>query len=243
MPAADHASDTRLDPKALDLELSLLLNSAAPSGWRSAVVKAAHLLCERYRGDWAELHTLALLLFARTHAGDRPPRDVSVEELVRALDGPTAEENRVTKEIRQALPAAGQKFELGERHEEPQLLQVFRSVSDRYGGPLPWCDEWDPVPPRPSPLDHAAKRLVIYLSTYQPGHRNGPSHVPEVGDGPLHVEADRLVMASRHSLVPRPAPEAAPPFRAVSPSTARTSPSSARAATRAGGHSSSIPRR
>ncbi|MEV8344629.1 hypothetical protein [Streptomyces niveus] len=31
MPAADHALDTRLDPNALDLELSLLLSSAAPS--------------------------------------------------------------------------------------------------------------------------------------------------------------------------------------------------------------------
>lgn len=202
MPAADHTLDNRLDPNALGLELSLLLSSTAPSGWRSAVAEAAHLLSERYRGDWAELHTLALLLFARTHTGDRPPRNVPVEELVAAFDDPAAGENRVTEEIRQALAAAGQESDLGKPHAEPPLLLILRTVSDRYGGPPPWSDEWDPVPPGPSPLDHAARRLVSYLSTYQPGHRDSPSNVPDVGDGPLHVEADRLLMASRHSLVP-----------------------------------------
>ncbi|MEU8954902.1 hypothetical protein AB0C93_11415 [Streptomyces sp. NPDC048518] len=62
---------------------------------------------EPYRGQWAELPTLALLLFARTYAGDRVPRDVSVEELRQALDDPSAGENRVTDEIRQALDATG----------------------------------------------------------------------------------------------------------------------------------------
>lgn len=185
MPAADHAPDTRLDPNALGLELSLLLSSTAPPGWRSAVVEAAHLLDERYRGDWAELHTLALLLFARTHTGGRPPQDVPVEELVRAFDDPTAGENRVIGEIRHALAAVGQESDLGKPHGEPPLLLIFRSVSDRYGGPAPWSDEWDPVPPGPSPFDHAAKRLVSYLNTYQPGHRDSPSRVPEVGDGPF----------------------------------------------------------
>lgn len=202
MPAADHAPDTRVDPNALDLELSLLLSSAAPSGWRSAVVEAAHLLSERYSGDRAELHTLALLFFARTHSCDRTPRDVPVEELVQALDDPTAGENRVTEEIRQALAATGQGSDQRKPREEPPLLLIFHPVSDRYGGPIPWSDEWDPAPPGPSPLDHAAKRLVSYLSTYQSGHRDSPSSVPDVGDGPLHVEADRLLMASRNSLVP-----------------------------------------
>ncbi|MET8561224.1 hypothetical protein ABZV75_11790 [Streptomyces flaveolus] len=202
MSAADLAPDARLDPYALDVELSLLLSSAAPPGWRSAVEEAAHLLSERYSGDWVELHTLVLLLFARTYSGDRTPRDVPVEELVQALDDPSAGENRVTKEIRQALDATGQRDDPRKLHEESPLRLIFDPVSDRYGGPIPWSDEWDPVPPGPSPLDHAAKRLVSYLSTYQSNHRDSPSSVPEVGDGPLHVEAGRLLMASRTSLVP-----------------------------------------
>ena len=202
MSAADRAPDARLDPYALDTELSLLLSSAAPPGWRSAVEEAAHLLSERYSGDWAELHTLALLLFARTYSGDRTPSDVPVEELVQALDDPSAGENRVTEEIRRALDATGQRDDPGKPREEPPLRLIFGPVSDRYGGPMPWSDEWDPVPPGPSPLDRAAKRLVSYLSTYQSGHRDNPSSVPDVGDGPLYVEADRLLMASRTSLVP-----------------------------------------
>ncbi|NIY65564.1 hypothetical protein [Streptomyces malaysiensis] len=203
MPAADHTPDTRLDPNALDLELSLLLSSTAPSGWRSAVEEAAHLLSEGYAGDRAaELHTLALLLFARTRSGDRTPRDVPVEELVQALDDPTAGENRVTEEIRQALAATGQYDTQRSPGDEPPLLRIFRPVSNRYGGPIPWSDEWDPVPPGPSPLDRAAKRLVSYLSTCQPGRRDALSRVPAVGDGPLYVEADRLFMASQTSLVP-----------------------------------------
>ncbi|MCZ1012158.1 hypothetical protein [Streptomyces lydicus] len=201
MPAADHAP-ARLDPYALDLELSLLLSSTAPSGWRRAVEEAAHLLSERYSGDWAELHTLALLLFARTYSGDRTPRDVPVDELVQALDDPTAGENRVTEEIRQALDATGQGYDPRMPREEPPLGLILGPVSDRYGGPVAWSDEFDPVPPGPSPLDHAAKRLLGYLSTYQPGRRDSPSTVPDVGDGPLHIEAELLFLASRDSLVP-----------------------------------------
>ncbi|MFG3126728.1 hypothetical protein ACGFZU_03345 [Streptomyces tendae] len=184
------------------MELSLLLSSAAPPGWRSAVEEAAHLLSERYSGDWAELHTLALLLFARTFSGDRTPRDVPVEELVQALVDPSAGENRVTEEIRQALDATGQGYDACQPEEEPPLRLIFGAVSDRYGGPIPWSDEWDPVPPGPSPLDHAAERLVGYLSRYESGHRDRPSSVPDIGDGPLHVESDGILMASRNSLVP-----------------------------------------
>lgn len=202
MSAADRAPDARLDPYALDVELSLLLSSDAPPGWRSAVEEAAHLLSERYSGDWAELHTLALLLFARTYSGDRTPRDVPVEELVQALDDPSAGENRVTEEIRRALDATGQRDDPRKPREEQPLRLIFGPVSDQYGGPIPWSDEWDPVPPGPSPLDRAAKRLVSYLSTYQSGRRDSPSTIPDVGDGPLYVEADRLLMASRTSLVP-----------------------------------------
>ncbi|WP_329539213.1 hypothetical protein [Streptomyces sp. NBC_01358] len=202
MSAANHAPDARLDPFALDVELSLLLSSTAPPGWRSAVEEAAHLLSDRYSDDWAELHTLALLLFARTFSGARTPRDVPVEELVQALDDPSTGENRVTEEIRQALKATGQEYDTGLPDEEPPLRLIFGPVSDRYGGPAHWSDEWDPVPPGPSPLDRAAKRLVGYLSTYEASHRDRPTSVPDVGEGPLHVESDGIVMASRNSLVP-----------------------------------------
>lgn len=202
MSAANHAPDARLDPYALDVELSLLFSSAAPPGWRSAVEEAAHLLSDRYSGDWAELHTLAFLLFARTFSGARTPRDVPVEELVQALDDPSAGENPVTEEIRQALEATGQEYDTCLPNEEPPLRLILDPVSDRYGGPIPWSDEWDPVPPGPSLLDRAAKRLVAYLSTYEASHRDRPASVPEVGDGPLHVESDGIVMASRSSLVP-----------------------------------------
>ncbi|MFD4258686.1 hypothetical protein ACFWR9_13875 [Streptomyces sp. NPDC058534] len=207
MPAADRAPDARLDPYGLDLEMSLLLSSTAPPGWRAAVEEAAHLLkeryCgERYRGQCAELPTLALLLFARTCAGDRVPRDVPVEELVKALDDQSAGENRVTEEIRQALDATGQGRDACQPGEEPPLLLIFRPVSDRYGGPAPWSDEWDPVPPGPSPLDGAAKQLVGYLSAYEPGRRDSSSRGPAVDDGPLYIEADAVLLASRSSLVP-----------------------------------------
>lgn len=202
MPASDRAPHTHLDPYALDLELSLLLSSAAPPGWRSAVEEAAHLLSSRYSGDWAELHTLALLLFARTFSGGRMPRDVPVNELVQALDGPSDGENRITKEIRQTLKAMEQGSEVRQPDEEPPLRLIFGPISDRYGGPIPWSDEWDPVPPGPSPLDLAAKRLVGYLRTYQADQRGRPSSVPDIGDGPLHVESDGILIASPKSLVP-----------------------------------------
>ncbi len=202
MSATDRASDARLDPYALDLELSLLHSSAAPSGWRSAVEEAAHLLSDRYSGDWAELHTLALLLFARTVSGDRTPRDVPVEELVQALDDPSAGKNSVTEEIREALKAAGQGYEGRRLDEEPPLRLIFGPVSHRYGGPAPWSDEWDPVPPSPSPLDRAAKRLVSYLRTSQASKRGRSSSVPDIGEGPLHIESDGILLASRNSLVP-----------------------------------------
>ncbi|CAL9455110.1 hypothetical protein [Streptomyces sp. enrichment culture] len=207
MPAADRAPDARLDPYGLDLEMSLLLSSTAPPQWRAAVEEAAHLLKERhrgerYRGQWAELPTLALLLFARAHASDRVPRDVTAEELVQELDAPSGGKNRVAEEIRRALNATGQGHDARQPGWEPPLLLIFGPVSDRYGGPTPWSDEWDPVPPGLSPLDRAAEQLVGYLSAYSPGRRDSPSLVPAVDDGPLYIEADAVLMASRSSLVP-----------------------------------------
>ncbi|MEV1011772.1 hypothetical protein [Streptomyces sp. NPDC049881] len=203
MSAPDRAPHTgRLAPYALDLELSLLLSSAAPPGWRSAVEEAAHLLSERYTGAWAELHTLALLLFARTYTGDRTPRDVPVEELRQALDDPSAGENGAVAEIRQALDAVGQGYNSDKPDDKSPLRLIFGPLADRYGGSIPWSDEWDPVPPRPSPLDHAAERLVSYLAAYEAGHRDSPSSVPAVGDGPLYLEAETVFIASRNSLVP-----------------------------------------
>lgn len=187
----------------LDLEMSLLLASSAPAPWSAAVTESARILAGRpwmQRGLAAEeLCTLALLLFARTYAGERLPHEVPLEELRKALDEPSDREPRVIGEIDRALTATGQR-DSSRPHLAP-LEKIFNRARNQYlPGASMLADDIEPPAPGPSPMRRASQRLVEFLSTYTSQARQEAA-VPEVGSGPLVVEARRIEIVTGGSVM------------------------------------------
>ncbi|WP_143065971.1 hypothetical protein [Streptomyces sp. CC53] len=191
----------------LDLEMSLLLPSSAPAPWCAAVHEAACFLADRpWEGDSrasVDLTTLSLLLFARTYAGDRVPRDVPVAELYEALDSPMDQEPRIVDEIDRALAEAGQGYDPAAMRSTP-LWSIFNAARDRYAGRLggsALADDVEPPAPGPSPMRAAAGRLAQLLADY-PAEAREQTTAPQVAPGPLVIESDRIQIVTAGSIMP-----------------------------------------
>ncbi|MFF0551133.1 hypothetical protein ACFYUL_19455 [Streptomyces sp. NPDC004311] len=198
---ADHSA------YGLELEMSLLLPSSAPAPWGAAVHEAARILVDQpwEQGSRAsvDLCTLSLLLFARTHGGDRVARDVPVTELREALSGPADREPRIVDEIDRELTKSGQGYDPAARQSRP-LWSIFNAVRDQYGGSIGaslLADDIEPPAPGPSPMRASAARLAQFLTAY-PEQAREQATAPAVAPGPLTIESDRIQIVTAKSLRP-----------------------------------------
>ncbi|MGW0672575.1 hypothetical protein [Streptomyces sp. NPDC002746] len=190
----------------LDLEMALVLPSATPASWGASVHEAARILVDRPWGrrnslSVSELHTLSLLLFARTYTGDREPGDVPVAELREALNGPVDREPPIRDEIDHALTETGQGYD-SEAFRSTPLWSIYLAVQNRYGnyGGSPLADDVAPPTPGPSPMRLAAISLAQFFADYT-APNDTRTTAPQVAPGPLVVQADLLQMVSANSVV------------------------------------------
>ncbi|MFD9206619.1 hypothetical protein ACFVZM_10075 [Streptomyces sioyaensis] len=191
----------------LEVEMSLLLSSSAPAPWGAAVHEAARLLVdqewERNSPASVDLGTLSLLLFARTHSGDRAPGDVPIAELREALYDPGDREPQIVDEIDRALTDTGQGYSSTALRDAP-LLTIFNPLRSRYGGRLGasmLADDIEPPLPGPSLMRAAAARLARLFAN-SPAQDHEQATGPVVAPGPLIIECDRIQIVSRSSLRP-----------------------------------------